>query len=66
MKRIVAEYFQQHPNLRNLIRGMAIAAAVCIVVCTIVEDFGTLGVGTVDDGPCFAIAYNIVRYAWAL
>jgi hypothetical protein len=64
--RIIAEYMAEHPELVTYLKAASIGAAVGIVVGTIIEDFFTLGAGTLDDWPCFVLAYRIVRFAWAL
>jgi hypothetical protein len=62
----VAGYLRENPELVNYFKVAAIGAAVAIVVGTIVEDFLTGGAGLWNDIQSCALAYKIVRYAWAL
>jgi len=63
---IIAEFFQENPDVVTYIKTAAIGAGVAIIVGTIVEDLLTLGAGILDDWACFVLAYRIVRFAIAL
>ncbi|MEO1259499.1 MAG: DUF4157 domain-containing protein [Bacteroidota bacterium] len=60
-------FLQENPEVVDYIETIAasalIAAAVVIVVATIIEDIVTLGAGIADDPASFAAAYALVRVA---
>ena len=64
--KIIAEFFYQHPELKNYIKSTAIGAGIALIVSTILEDVITAGAGIADDWVCFVLAYRIIRFAVAL
>jgi hypothetical protein len=56
-------FLAQHPELVQFVKGVAIGAAIAIVVATIIEDIATLGAGLADDPASFAAAYALVKAA---
>ncbi|MFM2339048.1 MAG: hypothetical protein RL115_2241 [Bacteroidota bacterium] len=64
--RIIAEFFQENPEVVNFIKGAAIGAGAAIIIATIVEDIVTLGAGIADDWASFVLAQRIIRFAMAL
>jgi hypothetical protein len=64
--RIIAEFFQENPEVVNFIKGAAIGVGATILIATIVEDVATLGVGIADDWASFVLAQRIIRFAMAL
>lgn len=58
----IVMYLRQHPEMVTYIK----AAAIGVVLATIVEDIATLGVGIVDDWASFIIARTMWRLAAAI
>lgn len=63
---ILAQYMRENPDLVNYLKSAAYTSAMAIVVGTLAEDLLTAGGGVLDDWASFALAYRIVRFAWAL
>lgn len=66
VKNIISEYLRNNPGLVTYLKTAAFAAAVTIVVGTIIEDFATMGAGLSNDWSSFLLARSIIRFAQAL
>jgi len=58
----IPAFLEKHPEVREYL----LAAAVTIIVATILEDLVTLGVGLVDDPATLSIALALIRAARAI
>lgn len=65
-KEVIAQYLKENPDLVGYIKGAAFTSAVAIIVGTILEDIFSGGAGIADDWVSFKMAYDIIRFAWAL